>query len=314
MTGDVFEQALHRAVELREQTRHLFEHDEVTVTLCGLGEPLVNRRTPSFVHAINDAEFSCAMSTNASLLDEATGGALLDAGLRRVFINASDLDEAYESVYQLSFERTRDKITRFAAMARDRCEVVLVIVGHDSDPERARAVMHHWRERGIEQFQHYDLANRAGSLSVEHMQFARHPYVPAARELLRDRGIQPLCLVPFRFLFIGYDGQYYLCSMDWEKQVPLGSIFDESFSSVMRKKLLHVTTREPICAMCSHDPLNTLAEQLRTTARSGDEPPAEGETLLANIAAANDVVRAVAAGFAGSRTAHSDEDTILDPA
>ena len=298
MTGDVFAQALSRAVELREQTRRLFERPLVNMTLCGLGEPLVNRRTPSFVRAIHETGFRCSMSSNASLLDEATGRALLDAGLRRIFINAGDLDAAYESVYRLPFERTRDNISRFADMALGRCDVVLVIVGHDSDPERAHTVMQYWRERGIEHFQHHDLVNRAGSLSVEHMQFATHPYVPVARELLSDRGLEPVCPVPFGFLFIGYDGQYYLCSMDWEKQVPLGSIFDESFSSVMQQKLLHVTTREPICANCSHDPLNTLAEQLRTTACSRDDARPEQEALLANIAVADERARVVAARFA----------------
>jgi MoaA/NifB/PqqE/SkfB family radical SAM enzyme len=298
MTADVFAQVRRRAIEFREQARREFADVEVTVTFCGLGEPLLNRCTPAFVRAIGDAGFRCQMSTNASLLDEATGSALLDAGLRGVFINAGDLDATYETVYGLSFERTRDNISRFAAMALGRCGVVLVIVGHDNDPERVDAVTRYWRERGIQQIQYHDLFNRGGSLNVEHMHFAQHRYVPVARELLRDGGVEPICAAPFRFLFVGYDGQYYLCSMDWEKQVPLGSVFDESFSSVMQQKLRHVATREPICASCSHEPLNTLAERLRTTASRGDTAPHEHDSLLAHIAADSGAARTVAAAFA----------------
>ena len=65
-----------------------------------------------------------------------------------------------------------------------------------------------------------ELINRGGSLLVDGMQFANHPY-QTGNELLRDRGISPICGVAFGFLFVGYDGQYYLCSSDWEKKAPL---------------------------------------------------------------------------------------------
>ena len=46
-----------------------------------------------------------------------------------------------------------------------------------------------------------------------------------------------MCGAPFGYLFIGYDGQYYLCCSDWKKETPMGSVFDESFLSVTEKKL-----------------------------------------------------------------------------
>jgi hypothetical protein len=49
-----------------------------------------------------------------------------------------------------------------------------------------------------------------------------------------------LCGAPFAYLFIGYDGQYYLCCSDWKKETPMGSVFDESFHSVTAKKLAYL--------------------------------------------------------------------------
>ena len=65
------------------------------------------------------------------------------------------------------------------------------------------------------------------------------------------------------YLFVAYDGQYYLSCSDWNKEVPLGSVFDASFTDVMLAKLEHVRTRRPVCHTCNLDPLNKLTEALR---------------------------------------------------
>lgn len=296
MSTDVFAQALARAVEFREISRNLFDNAEVTVSMCGLGEPLLNRHAPSFVRQIREVGFRCELSSNASLLDERTGGALLNAGLQCIFVNAGSLDDDYEDVYALPFQRTRDNIARFVVMAANRCQVRLIIVNHRNDPERARAVESYWRELGIEHFGHYDLINRGGSLPVDYMPFGSHSLLGQAHELLRERGISPICGVAFRFLFVGYDGQYYLCSSDWEKRVPLGSVFHESFVSTMREKLRHVETREPICKTCCHDPVNRLARRLRDL-EEGNGDQTTQEVLVEREAAADRQVRTIAEQF-----------------
>ena len=57
--------------------------------------------------------------------------------------------------------------------------------------------------------------NRGGSLFVDHMQYGDYPELAEARSA-RRRG-HPLWH-PSDTLFVGYDGQYYLCCSDWEKQ------------------------------------------------------------------------------------------------
>ena len=114
--------------------------------------------------------------------------------------------------------------------------------------------------------------NRGGALFVDHMQYEHCPQLargPPPDRSQRDG--QPICGAPFGYLFVGYDGQYYLCCSDWKKEVPLGSVFD----AVVRRRhrptsSSYVTSREPVCKTCNLDPLNRLTEELRAIdARSG---------------------------------------------
>ena len=102
---------------------------------------------------------------------------------------------------------------------------------------------------------------------------------------VEPRAGAPLCGAPFGYLFIGYDGQYYLCCSDWKKETPMGSVFDESFHSVTAKKLAYVTSREPVCKTCNLDPLNMLTEELRAVNGGGrDKVDAMVESVVTHNA------------------------------
>jgi MoaA/NifB/PqqE/SkfB family radical SAM enzyme len=289
MAPEVFAQALARTVELQDFVREVLDR-EVVVSLCGLGEPLLNRHTPDFVRQVREAGFTCVLSSNAALLDEKRGQALLDAGLQRIFINVGDHDEGYEDVYKLPFEKTRDNVVRFSAMAEGRCEVRIVLVDFRRDEAHLQEMKRFWRDHGIDRFDTFGIINRGGALFVDEMQFESYPERDVARRLLGGSGPEPVCGAPFGYLFVGYDGQYYLCCSDWKKDVPLGSVFDESFLSVTRAKLAHVTSREPICRTCNHDPLNRLTEELRAMA-TGDADERDRDALIAEIQHDGQIVR-----------------------
>jgi hypothetical protein len=143
----------------------------------------------------------------------------------------------------------------------------------------------YWRDHGIDAFMEYDIINRGGALFVDHMQFEAFPQIGEARSMLQARGVEAVCATPFVYLFIGYDGQYYLCCSDWKKEVPLGSVFDASFIDVMLAKLAHTRTREPVCKTCNLDPLNKITEALR--ARDAHEiDTTDVEALLDRIQSA----------------------------
>jgi MoaA/NifB/PqqE/SkfB family radical SAM enzyme len=291
MTPEVFDQSLARCVEFREVVQERLGFD-MKVSLCGLGEPLLNKHCAEFVSKIRAAGLPCAMASNGSILDEKRGAALLEAGLQVINNNAGEEGADYEDVYKLSFERTLENIVRFAEMSRGRCQVNIVLVDHRGDPEHDARMADFWRSRGLEDFVTFPLMNRGGALFVDHMQYETQPELSEARAMFSDEHAVPSCYAPFSFLFIGYDGNYYLCCSDWKKEVSLGSVFDRTFLEVTGPKLDHVLSREPICKTCNLDPLNQLTGELmadhaggtvggnRTLMASGVNPAALRNALV----------------------------------
>jgi MoaA/NifB/PqqE/SkfB family radical SAM enzyme len=271
MTQEVFERTLARVVGFRDELAARGSGSEMIVSLCGLGEPLVNPRTPHWARAVKEAGFTCVVSSNGSLLDERRGRALIDAGVDSVWLNVGDIGEAYEEVYRLPWERTRANVVRFAEMAEGRCGTNIVLVDHRGDPAHTEALKQYWRDQGIRGFMDYDVNNRGGSLFVDHMQFDRFPQLARARRLVEERGGRVICATPFIYVFVGYDGRYYLCSADWRKEASFGSVADRSILELVREKLEHVLARRTVCRTCNIDPVNHLAHEMRTAELRGEK-------------------------------------------
>lgn len=272
MTPETFEQSLARCDELRTKLRAL-DRPELRISLCGLGEPLLNKHTPSFVSRVRAEGFDCTMSSNAALLDEHRAHELLEAGLQKICINVGDRDADYEEIYKLPYERTRENILRFKDLAGDSCQIFIVLVDHRQDRAHLDDMRTYWADQGLNAFMEYEIMNRGGALFVDHMQFESLPQLAEAKALLEASGTEALCPTPFVYLFVGFDGQYYLCCSDWRKEVPLGSVFDASFTDVMVAKLEHVRTRRPVCNTCNLDPLNKVTEALRARDAGDDDAP-----------------------------------------
>jgi MoaA/NifB/PqqE/SkfB family radical SAM enzyme len=315
MTPEVFDKALARTVEFDEIARERFG-TKTKVNLCGLGEPLLNRHTPDFVRKVHDAGFEISISSNGSLLDERRGAALLEAGLEGIEINVGDEGSEYDEIYGLPWQKTLDNVVRFAQIAGDECQVRIVLVNHRRDPEHTAKMMQFWRDHGIDKFMPFDVMNRGGTLFVDEMQYESFPERAQAREILAARNVDPVCLAPFMLLFIGYDGQYYLCCSDWKKEVAFGSVFETSFMAIMGDKLERTTTRTPICKNCNHDPVNRLTEALRARAAGeSDDRTVDGllEVLIEQDTLSRGVVDELADFAPAARPVRRLIPVIADP-
>lgn len=308
MMPDVFDKALERAIEYRQISLDKLDVD-CGVSLCGLGEPLLNKHLPTYVAQVRAAGMDVTVSSNGSLLTEERGAALLDAGLQNIYLNIGEEGDDYESVYELPFEKTLENVVRFKEMAKGRCEVTAVLVDHRADPTHIAHMKAYWEDKGIEHVTSYEVMNRGGSLFVDHMQYETYPELAEARRQLADRGITPLCGAPFAFLFIGYDGKYYLCCSDWEKQAAMGSVFDRSFFEVTEAKIGHLVSRAPVCQTCNLDPINMLVESLRAEAQ-GQAPAGSAAAKLDEVSGHSQVAAEIiqklghdvpAVGATGSR-------------
>ena len=125
--------------------------------------------------------------------------------------------------------------------------------------------------------------NRGGALFVDEMQFEASPHVGSAKTLLDGKGGHAICAAPFAFIFVGYDGNYYLCCSDWKKEVSFGTVFQHPINALVGEKLDRVKDREPICKSCNWDPLNMLVAELRAV----DEGTSDAATV-ANLV--NDMI------------------------
>jgi len=268
MKTETFEQVLGRLVEFRAEALRLFD-TRVSMSFCGLGEQLLHHDGPDFVERARSVGFVPSMCSNGSHLDRSHARALVDAGLGKIYVNCGEIGEEYERVYQLPFDRLVENVKGFLEVAGDHCEVHIVLVDHRGDQARMDEVTAFWRGQGVKCFFPSPMLNRSGSLEVDGMAFTSMPEVDRARAHFESLGIQPVCPAAFAYPFIGYDGNYYLCSSDWEKRVSTGSVFEDSLMAGYGRRMAAVTSREPICRSCNHDPLNKLALLMAGTGAVG---------------------------------------------
>jgi MoaA/NifB/PqqE/SkfB family radical SAM enzyme len=290
-----FSAALGRAVEYRDALLVLHERQPgylgvpdgtMWLSFCGMGEPLLHPRVVEYVARVTDAGLRPIINTNGALLSPELAAELLDAGLSMACINVGEVDDEYEAVYKLPFERTRANVEHFIGAAGDRCGVSIALVDHRGDPAHAAAMRAYWSNLGARAFMPFELVNRAGALQVGEQLDVWAAYGDDAQALLRDKGGWTSCWVPFLYPFVGYDGNYYLCSSDWRKQVNLGNVFDDALADLIDEKLEQVRGRSPICPGCTHEPANELAWKLARAA--GDAPEYPGASTPEELLAALD--------------------------
>ena len=275
MTTEVFEHSLLRAADIRGVCQAIDPDADLAVSLCGLGEPLLHRDIATFVRRVRESGFMCTMASNAALLNEKRGRALLDAGLQRIFLNVGELDEDYEAIYALPFEKTRANVIRFMEMSAGACEVKIVLVNHRRDEGHSDEMEDYWRSLGAEEFVRFNVTNRGGSLFVDDMQFQDMASEMARAKAMVDTPERTaICGYPFWTTFIGYDGNIYLCCDDWEKKVAVGTVFDPDSVLELSNRLQAVRTRQPICRSCNNDPVNRLASLMRDVEEGLAEPGA----------------------------------------
>jgi MoaA/NifB/PqqE/SkfB family radical SAM enzyme len=296
MSWETFEAGLQRAIEMRE----LVESElggEVNISLCGLGEPLLNPRVGDMVRAVKDAGFVCKMSSNGALLNERRRAMLLENGLDEININIGDIDDAYEDVYKLPFDTTRERILAFHQEAGDDCQVNIVLVDYKHDREHLKTMVRYWQALGINDFMFFDVMNRGGALFVDSMEFETYPELEEAKELLTVDGETAFCAAPFVYLFIGYDSLFYLCCSDWTKKAPFGTVHDTTFLAIAEEKLAYVMGRTEVCQACNWDPVNRLTHQLRAE-RAGESDADTTATMRDELLESADSVRTMMRHFA----------------
>jgi len=254
----VFQRAVSRVKEFGPATK---------IFLTGLGEPMLHPRFSDCVAYLASEGFVPAFTTNGSRLFKEVASDLLDKGLGWIDFSVSDLGDAYKDVYNLEFATTLENIKSFLAVNNGRAHVQVTIVRHDGNQEALDEMQAFWRGLGIAEVRVIKEINRGGSCSKEYYFQSGEKYKSEARARIKKAGFSEVCASPFGSIFIGWDGRYYLCCMDWEKTVPLGNVTEHSILEMDEMKMRFLHGDAPICGRCSVNPVNDICEIMHQVER-----------------------------------------------
>ena len=258
ITLEAFRKALERASAL-----------EVTPKIhsAGQGEPTLHPQFREILQIVAEFKLDYGFTTNGSLLSEDLARAVLDSTVDHICFSISDLGDDYEEVYALSFDETRANILRFLDMndaAGKPVRTQVSLVAHDLNREKLEHYQAFWSEAGIDEFCHFEQTNRGGACDIGLYFVGNDRHAAQAQQILQDNALSHVCLVPFVMLFVGWNGQYYLCCNDYRKLSPLGSVFDYSIEEmdVIKKAAFFQEVAPPACKDCDLDTTNVVREVL----------------------------------------------------
>ncbi|GAB5450190.1 MAG: hypothetical protein Hals2KO_05180 [Halioglobus sp.] len=280
MPFETFTKTIERALEL-----------DVTPKIhsAGQGEPTLHPRFADIVDHVSSKGLEYGFTTNGSLLTEELSRRVLDSSVEHICFSISDLGEDYEEVYALNFDNTRANILRFLDMneaAGNPVRTQVSLVAHDLNRDKLADYQAFWREAGISEFCHFEQTNRGGACDIGLYFVDNQRHSEDARRILQQNGLTHVCVVPFVMLFVGWNGQYYLCCNDYRKLTPLGSVFDHSIEDmdVIKKAKFFEQDIPAACLNCDLDTTNIVREVLFEI-EAGEAPPSRLQEKTAELIA-----------------------------
>ena len=221
------------------------------------GEPLINKRFADMIKYAKDVD--CAdridTTTNASLLTEEKGKAIVDAGLDLINISIYGVNKEqykYFSDVKIEFERIIDNVKAFYEN-RKQCEMLVKING-DSLSEDEK------------QFFLDTFGNYSDKIHIEHIMSCWANFELNGVEVNNEHGIYgqdikevDTCPYAFYSFAINSDGFVSLCFLDWSKKLEIGHVSEKSVMELWTGKQMKMyqkmflegnRKKHPICGDC----------------------------------------------------------------
>jgi len=278
ITFDTFKKAVERAMELKTRPK---------IHSAGQGEPTLHPQLGEFAEYLQGLGVEFSFTTNGALLTEELAERVLNAGVREIVFSISDLGDDYEEVYALNFDNTRANIFRFLDMNEARGKPTLTkvsLVQHDLNRDKLADYEAYWTKAGIDKCINFDQVNRGGACQNGAYFVDNDRFAEEARAIIEQKKISHVCGAPFGLLFVGWNGQYYLCCQDYRKLTPLGSVFDYSIEEMdMIKRAKFFESKAPeACRNCDQDVTNRLREVLFEI-EAGDSPESKIKEVCRDV-------------------------------
>ena len=81
-------------------------------------------------------------------------------------------------------------------------------------------------------------------------------------QILKENKLPFDCLAPFMVVFIGWNGNYYLCCSDYQKSVSFGNVYDNSIDEIDKYKRNYLSNGAELCRICDTNTVNIIRELL----------------------------------------------------
>lgn len=221
MSQETFERFLDFA-NLRE--------DRDSVAWVGMGEPLLNPRTPVFLETVRSRypKIQTWIITNGTLLNEEILSRLIRAKLNILDISVNGITaETYEKTMRGAvFSKTIENIQTAIRLIQEKKSPMLLRINYVLTPENERArkeIEDFWRTLGVTHFRVEKLHNRGGFLDG----------VPSTIRLNLLR-----CDVVEAIHWISWKGEVQICCHDLKRETTLGNIFDHTREEIEERKLV----------------------------------------------------------------------------
>lgn len=200
------------------------------------------------------------LSTNGYLLTDEIIETLVKAGVSYLVISLNAMKkDTYETLMPgFKFEKIQENIEKLLAHDLRSTKLLLRFLVTNVNDQEVAAAIKYWHKRGVQTEVITMLHNRAGSVEIDCLKSKRG--VNRIRKLYNRLWFDlftSCCVVPFRQMYILYNGDVLFCGNDWKREVILGNVHKNSLREIwnspyaveLRKTILE--KRYDLIAPCS---------------------------------------------------------------
>jgi len=242
------------------------------------GEPLLNRFLPDMIRYAKDvgAARRVDTTTNASLLSEKKGRAIVEAGLDRINISiygvTSDHYKHFSGV-KIDFKKILDNV-RYFYEYRGTCEMLVKVSGDSLTPDEQQQFLDYFG----------DFTNK---IYIEHTMSCWPEFELRGVHANQEFGIYgqsikevSTCPYPFYSFSINSDGLVSVCFLDWGRKMVVGDTTKESVVDIWNGQLMRAyrkmflsgeRKKHPVCGGCGQmthgepDDIDSYSEEILST-------------------------------------------------
>ena len=180
------------------------------------------------------------LATNAYAVTNELLKDLMSSGLDYLAIS---LNAFYKSTYEallpgFEFKKVVDNIDKILSYNNGKIKISVRFLKTKQNEDEISKAVRYWHDKGVRTEVITILHNRGGAIDVEDLK--PESLGKTLRETLRGKlfsHFSNCCVLPFRQMYILYNGDVILCGNDWLRNPILGNVNNESMRDIWNGKI-----------------------------------------------------------------------------